>query len=274
MSLKLGHIDYLNCVPLFHYLRNCGFDGEIVKGVPSTLNAMLARGEIDVSPSSSFEYGRSFTAYKLLPGYSISAFGPVQSVMLFSHVPVDELRGHRIYITGESATSVNLLRVLLREYYGWDQVDTCVPDVPVEEMLAQGRAVLLIGDRALRLALASQPTVRYRYDLASLWRQFTAMPFVFALWIVRNDVVDGKLASLQRLRQHLAASYARARAELPELAATVSRNSWISADQLLDYWRCMSYELDEAHLAGLELFFELCVKYGYLKRRPKVEFVD
>ncbi|RMF42965.1 MAG: futalosine synthase, partial [Deltaproteobacteria bacterium] len=78
MNLRVGHISYLNCVPFFADLRRQGFDGEIVCGVPAQLNAMLAAGEIDLCPSSSFEYGRAAQDYLLLAGQSISSIGPVQ----------------------------------------------------------------------------------------------------------------------------------------------------------------------------------------------------
>ena len=102
-GLTLGHIPYLNCVPFFHFLKQEGFQGELVSGVPAELNRMLQTGQLDVSPSSSFEYARNYQDYLLLPGHSISSFGKVQSVLLFSPVELAELDGQQIAITGESA---------------------------------------------------------------------------------------------------------------------------------------------------------------------------
>jgi len=116
MTLNVGHIAYLNCVPFFHYLREVGFEGNIVKGVPAQLNAMLAEGKLDLSPSSSFEYGLHWQQYVLLPGLSISSRGPVQSVLLFSPCAIEDLEGRQVALTGESATSVNLLKILLKEF--------------------------------------------------------------------------------------------------------------------------------------------------------------
>ena len=80
MTLRIGRIAYLNVAPYFQYLRQEGFAGEIVAGVPSELNAMLADGSIDACPSSSFEYGLNADDYLLLPGLSISSIGPVHSL--------------------------------------------------------------------------------------------------------------------------------------------------------------------------------------------------
>lgn len=273
MKLKLGHIDYLNCTPLFHYLNQCGFDGSTVHGVPSELNRMLAHGEIDVSPSSSFEYGRRYNDYVLLPEHSISALHCVKSVLLFSPVPIEELEGQCIYLTGESATSVNLLRVLLREYYGWGAVECHVPEQKVEELLQAKKPVLLIGDRALIASMKIDNSM-YQYDLAQLWTQFTQLPFVFALWIVRRQILHSMADELLALQRQLAVSRQMAFDDLYALARTVTDKDWITAQQLVEYWQSISYQLDRPHISGLTLFFELCVKYGYLPKMPEIAFVD
>lgn len=271
MQLKLGHIDYLNCVPLFHHLIRCGFDGTIVKGVPSTLNHMLANGEIDVSPSSSFAYGQHYNDYYLLPGHSISAFAQVQSVLFFTPLPLDKLYGQRIYITGESATSVNLLRVILQEYYAWPQVMCEVPMLPIERLLEQGKPVLLIGDRALKASLEYESYGCIKYDLAELWNQCTNLPFVFALWIVRRAVFDQLRTELFQLQHQLEQSRELAFNDLEELARA-TQPDWFGSDQLVDYWRSMSYNLAEPQIAGLKYFFQLCVKYNYLPQMPTLNF--
>lgn len=271
-ALRLGHIDYLNCVPFFHYLRSSGFLGAIERGVPAQLNARLAQGVLDASPSSCFEYARDPERYVLLPGHSISAFGPVQSVLFFSPRPLSALENQRLYLTGESATSVNLLRVLLHEFYGWSQIDTEVPRQPVEDLLAQGKAGLLIGDRALRAR--RQGGVGICYDLAQLWVEHTGLPFVFALWIVRRDLMTRQLTALQQLSEQLHQARQHAFADLTYLARQyASEHDWIAPAELENYWRAMSYDLAEDHLAGLALFFTLCQRHGLLPHQVPLRFV-
>lgn len=273
MELTLGHIDYLNCVPFFHYLRNCGFRGEILKGVPSELNKMLAEGLVDASPSSSFEYGRNYINYLLLPGHSISAFNQVQSVVLFSREPLAAIKDSPIYLTGESATSVHLLKVLLREFYAWGEVEGIVPQQPAEELIDEGKPVLLIGDKALKQRTELLDSDWHCYDLAQLWATHTGLPFVFALWIVRADLADGKKAKMRALPEQLRCARACAEQNIMELAQNHSQCSWISPEQLVAYWHAMSYDLDELHIEGLKLFFYYCHKYKYLPNIPEVKFV-
>lgn len=209
MTLSVGHITYANCLPWFHCLRQSGFDGTIVDGVPAELNRLLASGKIDICPSSSIEYARHPDDYLILPGHSISSNGPVESVLLFSPGPLTGLNGVPIAITGESATSVALLKVLLKEFIRLDDVLFYVPEDPIEELIAAGVPALLIGDRALKMSAKGQPAENI-IDLGALWYHFTNLPFVFALWIVRRGVAQEKGEEVARFVQQLDAARAKA----------------------------------------------------------------
>jgi chorismate dehydratase len=273
MSLRVGRIAYANCAPFFHYLRKVGFGGEIVDGVPSQLNQLLAAGAIDISPSSSFEYARNWRDYLLLPGQSISSIGPVSSVLLFSPADLSALDGVEIVLTGESATSINLLKILLKELAGCRDVVCAKSQTPGEEILARGGNALLIGDRAMRAARQLPEGMRV-YDLGALWYLLTGLPFVFALWIVRRDVAEKNTAALVSFVKQLKAARHQAFTDLPRLARATQESSWYGEIALMDYWRQMSYDLEPMHLQGLEVFFELCVKHQLIPESPEIHFFE
>ena len=272
MALRVGHIAYANCVPFFHYLRQCGFSGEIRSGVPAELNALLAAGEIDLAPSSSFEYGRNADAYLLLPGHSISSCGPVQSVLLFSPLTLEALGSAPIDLTSESATSINLLKVLLGEFLGQDPGGCRPVAQSAEEIAAQGGSVLMIGDRALRTARQLRGKTHI-YDLGELWWRFTGLPFVFALWIVGAASAAQQTPALRMFQKQLALARQQAFADLPLVAAQTPEGQWMGETALIDYWRCMSYDLTPHHQAGLKFYFALCVKHGLLPEEPVLRFL-
>jgi len=271
--LTLGYISYLNCVPFFGRLREQGFQGKLVPGVPSALNRMLQQGEIDASPSSSFEYARNWRDYMLLPGHSISSVGSIASVLLFSPVSPDQLDGVEIALTGESATSVNLLEILLRDYYGLRDVTTTVPGGPVEELVSMGKPALLIGDRALKLSATIPPGVEV-YDLGKLWHQHTGLPFVFALWMVRKAVVKRHTEALGRLGGQLLQSRTSVLQHPHVFAEDAAQQTVMTPEQIVSYWSTISYVLDNEHLQGLTLFFERCFKYGLLRENPPLNFLN
>lgn len=267
--LRIGQIDYANCVPIFTMLKR-RFDCtayRFVSGVPSELNAMLYRGEIDVSPSSSIEYGKSAEKYFLLPDLSISSVGPVRSVLLFSHVPLEELNGASIALTTESDTSVNLLKVLLAKRHGFTNEFVRV-SAPLPDALRDFPAMLLIGDAALRSA--ARHTNIFVYDLGQLWHDFTGLPFVFALWIIRRDTATSAHGQVASLLDHLRQAKELAGQSYGELSIASQSCPWMSREELADYWRIISYDLTPDHLAGLSTFFRYVAELGILEREPEI----
>ena len=269
--MRIGRIAYLNVAPYFHFLQDKGFSGEIISGVPAELNAMLADGFIDACPSSSYEYALNADDYYLMPGHSISSVGPVHSVLLFSRVPLADLTGAEIAITGESATSINLLKILLKEFCAVSDVSFTVPRGEVEECLERGQSALLIGDRALTAAINVTDDCHI-IDLGALWYHFTGLPFVFALWILRCDAVKKCPDEIVQLASQLKEARAQAFAQLPEMAEELSATTPFSSQMLKDYWRGMSYDLTDGHLEGLKMYFYLCHKHGLLEKIPDFRF--
>jgi len=272
-ELTLGHIPYLNCVPFYHYLEKCGFHGEYVSGVPSKLNTLLQACRLDVSLSSSFEYARNWRNYTLLPHHSISSIGKVKSVLLFSPVELSELSGREIAITDESATSVNLLRIILREFYNLSDVTDAVPKMPIEELIDQQQPALLIGDRALKLA-KKNPIGMQIFDLGELWYFHTGLPFVFALWMVSHCAVGCFAAELGALGSQLKQSTEMFKLNTAEVALSFSATVELNTATIVDYWQTIDYRLEREHLLGLQLFFKLCHSHGLLDEEPLLDFMS
>lgn len=270
MNLRVGHIAYANCAPFFHYLMDFGFHGKIHGGVPSELNALLAQGKIDLSPSSTFEYGRNWRNYGLLQDLCISSSGPVQSVLLFASRSLEKLTDVPVAMTGESATSINLLRLLCLEFYGFPLCEMPCDKQSVEEIIAAGGSGLLIGDRALKAAMYID--VPYVYDLGQLWWQYTGLPFVFALWMIHRDAIQHKEQALSAFYLQLQQSLDRALSDLDQLASQRPEAAWMGRERLAAYWRSMSYHFTDRHRQGLEHFFQLAVKHRLLQELPQLNF--
>jgi len=270
--LKIGQIDYANCTPLFHVLReqfHC-LEYEFVPGVPAELNRLLLAGRIDVCPSSSIEYAYHPDLYSILPHLSISSIGSVASVLLFSQVPIEDLGGCIIRLSSESATSVNLLKILIRHRYGLSCTYETAPSV-ANNAEDNSSALLLIGDSALRTSLGKSAS--YVYDLGELWHSWTGFPFVFALWLCRNDVSEG--VELKKLGAQLIEAKKCVPEQLERIATSAKETVWMGRDRLLAYWReNISYQLDERAKAGLMLYYGKCFECGLIETVPTLRFVD
>lgn len=271
--LKVGWIGYANCSPLLLQIekRLPGTGISLVHGVPAQLNADLAAGEIDLCISSSIEFARHADEYYVLPGHCIGSDGPVQSVLLLTNRPVQELSAQRLLVTAESATSVVLLQVLLAGHWGLSGCSIESSRLPWREALTQAPGVLLIGDAALRAIL--EGGAPYCYDLGAAWKDMTGLPFVYALWQVTRAAAAREPESLHRLLALLDQARDQMAARLDQLAAVAPENHWIEAAALAEYWRHITYRLDDRHLAGLNLFYRLAMELGLTKSAPQPRFL-
>ncbi len=200
----LGIVSYTNVAPL-HWRLQPWENAEFIRGVPTELNQKLLDGDIDLTLVSSIEFIRHRDKLRALPDFSIATLGPVQSVMLFHWEPWENLGGKKITLTTDSATSVELLKILLRET---NIVADFVPMKPsLEDMLSTSDAALLIGDIALKEAVAKRTIhgrVPYQTDLGAAWYTLTKLPFTFAVWASRkdNEPSQGFVDKLRQAREY------------------------------------------------------------------------
>jgi len=270
--IRIGEISYLNCTPIFTLLRENHPDADyrFIEGTPAELNARLRSGDIALCPSSSIEYARNPELYLILPDLSISAVGPVKSVLLFSRVPIESLDGAAIGLTTESETSVALLKILLSRRYSFMNTFNQSSGT-LDEVLAENEAMLLIGDAALRSAVSHSGG--YQYDLGELWREFTGHPFVFALWLIREDAFDQAADEYYLLRNRLINAKLAAVGDYERIAGLLKGNNWTNPELLINYWKTISYDLSPSHVDGLRLYFRYAAECGIIGNEPMLRFL-
>jgi chorismate dehydratase len=265
VSLRIGRIPYVNCYPVYGAVDRgvVSLDGELVSGVPTALNALMAAGSLDISVVSAVEYARDSARYLLLPDLAISCDGPVRSVMLFSKRPVQELDGRRVLVSRSSMTAVALLELL------FDHVWRAEPDfIPGDAEIGDiarfdeepHDARLVIGDAALLLDGSATPYA-YRYDLGSEWKTWTGLPFVFAVWVAQRTT---PVAEALRVHAGLIASRDWGLAHLDVLAEQAAKTTGMSLVVCHEYLSGLDYRLSYPHLAGLTDFFRRLVLAGHV----------
>src|SRR3954454_14335473 len=92
---RVGHIQYLNCLPIYWGLMRSGalLDVDLYKDTPDRLNSALITGDLDIGPISLVEYLRHADDLLLLPNLAVGSDGPVLSVNLTSTPPLPERDG-------------------------------------------------------------------------------------------------------------------------------------------------------------------------------------
>lgn len=267
-ELRLGDITYSNCFPVHARLIDQPRPGDpqLVRGIPSLLNRLLREGEIDVAPCSSIEYAHHADRYLILPGLVIGSRGPVRSIQFLSRRNPTALDGEVVALPTASATSVVLLKILLEIRWGVKPRYTWFDQAGENPFFTGAEAALFIGDVALRPGLHER--VLYRYDLGDLWYRGTGHPFAFAVW----QASGGSPEQLRALTSLLAESRDWFRGERERLARAYSAHFGLPAELLSEYWRSLSYRLDDGMIEGLRTFYRLAVEIGELKKVPDLNW--
>jgi len=270
MTLKVGIVEFINTAPFYVPWKEKGSPSgwEVVEGAPTKLNELLKKGAIQAGLISSFSYGENFLDYSILPDISISATGPVGSVMLLSEEPISSLRGATITVTTRSATSVMLLRIILEEFLGLGRGFRLLPGT-LEDAKTLSSPYLAIGDEALRLARSAP--ARFRYDLAKVWMDYTSTPFVFAVLAVRKDVALRNPRLFNDLYWHIISCLDKGKKDLGRISEIVAPRIPMDPEDCLSYLKGIEFDLGEEKRQGLMRFFRILYELGVYKNMPEID---
>jgi chorismate dehydratase len=196
-----------------------------------------------------------------VPGVSIASRGPVLSVTLFSRVPWPEIRS--VALDEGSRTSAALTRILLEKRHGIRPATVQLPmGVAADDMTTD--AVLLIGDRAMKACL---PGFDFAYDLGQVWFDWTELPFVYAVWAVREGVdLRGVDRALRECRDY-------GLAKVGPIAQREAANLGLDPGFCRRYLsNILSFDLGERELSGMRQFQRLAAELGLVPEGVEIEF--
>jgi predicted solute-binding protein len=262
--LQIGCVKYLNARPLIR-----GWAGDVDFDHPSALCKRLANGELDVALVSSFEFLRN-PIYRIVDDVSISSDGPVYSVVVAHLGEVSEIE--EIELDPASETAVNLLRCLLAEFGLHPrlvQATSGCQRAVADSLPATSNAQLLIGDQAIHFRQRYADEFRF-WDLGEQWQRLVRLPFVYALWLVRPEVVDLEPIAnrLRAVRDENLAKLDQLIAEVVVGAADPRRGREFNPDFCVRYYReHLRFSFGEKEKEGLRTFASLCAKHGLLAKR-------
>lgn len=273
-KLKIGFPLYLNTLPLLFYLNSKNTNFEIILDVPKNLNFKLSQNIIHGSLSSSICYARNPQEYFIVPDISISAVGEVKSVILFHKKPLEKLNGKKIGITPESESSFNLLRILFEEFIGikpiYLELNKHWKELSQKEK-EELSGYLAIGDEALILGMNNSEKA-FITDLAELWLKYTRLPFVFALLLIRKEIVNKQRKILKNFCLKLYYSRAKAFSNLKEII----EKSHIKLPKKYAYYYLTHLEHDFSPLKqkAFLTFCEYLYKMKIIKKIPELNFLN
>jgi cyclic dehypoxanthinyl futalosine synthase len=237
---KVACVGYTNAWPLTRHLDPARFD--VFGAVPSEAARKLKNGEADVGliPVASL---LSDGDYRVVPGLAIGCDGDVASVLLIGDTPLEEWDA--VALDGESRTSVVLAQILLRGPLGRPDLRVFPVDAGTGAFHAQGKTgAVVIGDAARNLPAR----ITHRIDLGQVWKKWTGLPFVFAVWAGRPDLDPDAIAGLRE----------SAAKGLPERATAPAADRTYLTEHI-------RYTLDDRALMGLRRFAALGKAAGFFR---------
>ena len=254
---RVGHIQFLNCLPLYWGLVHTGtlLDLELTRDTPEKLSEQLVNGDLDIGPITLVEFLKNSDDLVALPDIAVGCDGPVMSCEIVSRVPLEELHdGSRVALGSTSRTSVRLAELLLSDRYGvHPEYYRCPPDLPT--MMREADAAVVIGDLGLRAYLRDVPDQDlYVYDLGELWKEWTGLPFVMAVWAARRDFLEREPETVREVHRAFLSSRDLSLQEVAKVAEHAARYEVFEPAVLERYFTTLDFRFGERQLEGVTEF--------------------
>ena len=240
---KVSLVSYWNTKPFLFGIQHSPvrkhFDLQL--DVPSAGGKKMLKAESDIALIP-VVIKNEVPELQLITEYCIGATGPVRTVCLVSNVPIEEIK--EIILDDHSLTSIQLLRILLKEF--WNIHPKLIPaTVAFFDSVKNNTAALVIGDRSFHVS----NRYSYVYDLAEYWVKLTGLPFVFAAWFSRKPI-DEEIASQLNSALKFGVDH------IEEVAALLA-SATVSEQEMLYYLKHnISYNLDNDKRRGMDLFLQ------------------
>jgi len=185
--------------------------------------------------------------YFIETNYCIGANGKVDSVKLYSQVPLNEVK--TVTLDYQSKSSITLTKVLFKFFWNFE-VDYLDAMPGFENEIKNTNAAVVIGDRTFEL----NGKFKYEYDLAEEWKKFTGLPFVFAAWVSTEKLPQEFIKEFNSILKHGIDNILLAIKEDYNLKS-------LSKDQTIEYLvNRIDYNLDSHKRKALDLFLEYIKK--------------
>ncbi len=254
---------YLNSAPLIWSFVHGSRKGTInlIDPVPARCAQLLEEGAVEAALIPVIEYQR-IPDISLIPDVCVGSKGNVRSVVLVTRI--QDLREVRSVALDESScTSAALMKVIFLEFLKVEpKWVTSAPNV--DRMLKDHDAALIIGDPAMTFARDDLRIV----DMASLWREYTGLGFVFAVWAVRVSEVH-KLAHVD-----FTAARDEGLERIESILSQYEKEIPLSREELKEYLTDdITFHIDENMEQGMKLYFDLAYKHRLIEQVKPSRFV-
>lgn len=275
---RIGKFGFVNNFLPYYRLEQNGV--AVVEASPKRLAGLLERGEVDFAPVPSFYYLKNKEKLRSYE-FCVASTERVLSVVVVSERAgrlergaglEGEWRNGCVAATNQTVTSLNLLKIILRERglgeaglgkEGLGEAELgeawevkVVNESRAGELLKHGTHALVIGDEAIRARLTNK--YRVELDLGAEWRELTGCPMVFGISASPREKELGEES------RKVLESLAWGEKHVEVVVGEAEKKFGMPAEFLREYFNSLTYRLGARERRGLELFEEKCYEFGLL----------
>ena len=234
-KIKISAVSYTNTKPFIYGIEHSDIINEVDLSldIPSDCANKLIDNKVDIGliPVATIPL---VSNANIITNYCIGSIGAVNSVFIFSNVPVNEIK--TVKLDAHSRTSNNLAKVLLKFHFKVDVEFTT-------NLEAETDAFVLIGDRTF----GKKGDFKFAYDMGGEWMKFTGLPFVYAAWVANKTIPE---AFVKEFDKALALGLANRESVLKELPVLPNFDL---KDYLFDK---LNFDLTDDKRKALNLFLD------------------
>jgi len=246
--VKISIVNYTNTLPFKWALKRSELlnDIDLQEDIPSICAQKLKYRQVDLALVPVALLGE-LTHYHVETDFCIGAFKKVDSVKLYSEVPLVQIES--ITLDYQSRSSITLTKVLCKFF--WNISPKFVDAIPGFEKDTKHRhASVVIGDRTFDL----NGKYNYEYDLAEEWFKFTGLPFVFAAWVSTEKIDANFLTEFNAVLKY----------GVDHTGDAINENAGnlaLSKEKALEYLTArIDYRLDDAKKEAMQIFLDYIKK--------------
>ena len=250
MNVKIGKFGFVNNFLPYYWLEQQGVD--VIEASPRQLAGMFEKGELDFAPVPSFYYIKN---KELLRSYDfcIAAEDSVLSVVLVSKGKMRDVDDGCIAVTNQTVTSLNLLKIILRER-GLKNRIVLIDEGKTNELLKCGPYALVIGDEAIKARMTHNVVM----DLGEEWRELTGYPMVFGI------SASCKEKDMSEVNKTVMESVEWGKKNIDLIVAEAAKKFGIPVEFLYVYFKSLTFRMGAKEKRGLKLFEDKCHEYKLL----------
>ena len=246
VKYKVAAVSYFNTIPFIHGIKYSNiYDSiDLQLDFPSECARKLSENDVDIAlvPIAILKKNPEF---KIVSDFCIGSNGKVDTVCLYSDNSLELIE--EIYLDYQSQTSVELLRILCREYW---KISPKLQNSEkgFENQIEDRTAALIIGDRAF----TANKKYKYVYDLAEIWKEMTGLPFVFACWISNKNIDKNFLSEFNSALKFGLSEI--------DTSIEIEKYNYPHCNNPNDYLNNkISYILDKDKRKGMEVFLSMII---------------